>query len=107
MKKLFTLLTLLVFLGGGKSWGQLTTKTWDFKNLTTSNKSALITDVDETHKAKFTDKSSDSRVENASEWAKNTDYALIDANGDALSDYDGLLFGRDGSAISEGNLMEL
>lgn len=103
MKKLFTLLTLLVLLGGGKSWGQLTTKTWDFKNLSTSNKSALITDVDETHKAKFKDNSSNNRVENASDWTKNTDYALIDANGDALSDYDGLLFGRDGNAISKGN----
>ena len=106
MKKLFTLLTLLVFLGGGKSWGQLTTKTWDFTAITDDEITALTSTGSSDEAATFS-----TGGEGAGAYLQNSGagtsskgdvtYVVKDANGNEISTTEGLIWGRSGDVIKD------
>ncbi len=103
MKKLFTLLTLAL-ISIGSAWGQITTKTWDFTAITSSELTALKDNT-----SNFTDDSKNGFVKNKNEIDQGSiTLALEDKDGNALSVAEGLLFGRNsGGKFSSGSFRYL
>jgi len=93
-------------LGGGKSWGQLTTKTWDFTAITDDEITALTSKGSSDEAATFSinGKDASAYLQNSGAGTSSkgdVTYVVKDANGNEISTTEGLIWGRSGDVIKD------